>query len=73
MNTIKEANSIILSQLVQVLEVLPDDAYSQSLELLQGSSIGQHVRHTFDFYECFFEVSESCIISSDRRKSDIRS
>ncbi len=72
MNTIKEANSIILNQLVQVLEGLPDDGYGQALELLQGSSIGQHVRHTIEFYECFFEGIESGIISYDNRKRDFR-
>ena len=48
----KQGTAIILSQISDLLENLSNEQYRQPLELFNGSSLGQHVRHILDFYYC---------------------
>ena len=41
------------------------DQYTQKLPVLNGSSIGQHVRHAIKFFQCLFEELSTIIINSD--------
>lgn len=68
---IQVAAKDVVHQLSTLLEKLTPQVYAQSLEVLNGSSIGQHVRHTLEFFTCLFEGEETGIVDYDARKRDI--
>ena len=41
--------------------------YSQNLSILNGNSVGKHVRHILDLFECLLD-SENGIVNYDERK-----
>ncbi|MEM7548349.1 MAG: DinB family protein [Bacteroidota bacterium] len=60
----------IFMQLQQPLVQLSEDEYTKPLELLSNSSIGQHVRHTLEFFVCLQEGVKSGVVNYDKRKHD---
>ena len=50
--TAKEGNYHLIQQITDLLLQFNDHNYTQKLPLLSGSSIGQHVRHILEFYQC---------------------
>lgn len=58
-----------LHQLAQILHQLSDKDYTQPLEILNGQTIGKHVRHIVEFYQCL--VESDLTISYDERKRNI--
>ncbi|WP_109832894.1 DinB family protein [Reichenbachiella versicolor] len=61
----------IFNQLSELLTRLSDTDYSRTLPILNGSSIGQHVRHTLEFYTCLFEGIPNGTVDYDSRRRDI--
>lgn len=47
----------IRSQLESIFSTIDNNQYSASLDAFNGSSIGMHVRHIFDFYACILHGS----------------
>jgi len=47
--------------------VLSDEIYSRPLDILSGSSIGQHMRHIVEFYTCLLSQLHRQIINYDQR------
>ncbi len=72
MNIIKKANVEILEKLKFVLNQMNSTDYNKGLKVLNWVSIGQHVRHIIEFYQCLFEGVKSNIIDYDARKRDLR-
>lgn len=68
----KQGTDIILQQMVELLEKLGDEAYSQPLPLFNGSSIGQHFRHIVDFYGCLVRGAADGRIDYANRERDTR-
>lgn len=48
----KQGNAAIITQIRHLLDQLPQPAYTRPLDVLHGSSVGQHFRHILDFYQC---------------------
>ncbi len=71
--TPKEETRFILQQLTEVLALLPAKVYAQPLEIFSGSSVGQHFRHIYNFYEILFNNWQKGIIdyAARRRKTTI--
>lgn len=69
MNLIK-ANQEILSQISQVLENISKAQYEQKIPVLNNSSLGQHIRHTLEFFTCLNKSSGSGIVNYDQREHD---
>ena len=65
------ASLSVLKQLHDLLAQLTTDEYTQKLPVLNGSSIGQHVRHTIEFFQCLFEGFSTGIINYDARKRNL--
>ena len=65
------ASFAVLKQLHGLLSQLTTDEYTQKLPVLNGSSIGQHVRHTIEFFQCLFEGFSTGIINYDARKRNL--
>jgi uncharacterized damage-inducible protein DinB len=72
MNLLRLTNQHILSQLADLLEEMSDEAYTTALPLLHGSSVGQHVRHTVEFYDCLLQQSVQGYVNYDARQRDYR-
>jgi len=61
-----------LLQIKDILQVIEENTYSQKVEILSGSSIGQHIRHVLEFYIILVSGSFSGTLSYDKRKRDHR-
>jgi uncharacterized damage-inducible protein DinB len=69
--SLQKTNSYILSELIDHIEQLPQDSYVQKLPVLSGSSIGQHIRHIVEFYECLVKGIQSGTVNYDARKRNL--
>jgi uncharacterized damage-inducible protein DinB len=68
---LKDASVNILNQLSTLLHQLDSITYTAPLDLLSGSSIGMHIRHIVEFYDCLLKGAAHEIIDYDARKRDI--
>jgi len=62
----------ILSQLEDIVEQFSPQDFSRPSSTLGGSSIGQHLRHTLEFFQCLETGFEAGVINYDRRNHDKR-
>ena len=60
----------LLDQLGSVIDQLQDQDFSREIPTLSGSSIGQHIRHTIEFFLCVIDGINSGVINYDKRKHD---
>lgn len=60
----------ILDQLGSMLTQIRDEDYSRGSVALSGSSIGQHLRHTLEFFVCLENGYEKGVINYDKRSHD---
>ena len=68
--TLSEAASETLSQLAVIVDrILPQD-FSKPSEALGGSTIGQHIRHTLEFFTCLQRGYENGTVNYDERPHD---
>lgn len=58
----------ILDQIAVTINQLSDEQYAVSLPVLSNNSIGKHVRHVIEFYECLILGYESGAVNYDLRK-----
>ena len=49
---------------------LSDEQFALKLKVLNGSSIGAHVRHIIEFYNCLLEFDFRRTVNYDNRKRD---
>ncbi|MDI9879375.1 hypothetical protein [Flectobacillus longus] len=68
----KDISLQIIKQLEDVLSCLNVTQYTKPLAVFNGSSLGQHVRHTVEFFQCLIEGLESGIVDYDARKRDMQ-
>ncbi len=59
-----------LTHLQLLIQRLSDVQLGESLEILGGSSVGNHVRHILEFYICLCEALETGELNYDLRKRD---
>ena len=45
--------------------------YGKKLEILSGSSVGQHVRHILELYQCLLEGAQTNEVNYDNRKRNL--
>jgi hypothetical protein len=62
----------VVQQLTDLLEQLTSSQYSQSLAVLNGSSIGQHTRHIVEFYLCLLQGASSGVVDYDARERNFQ-
>ena len=60
----------LCEQLSATLTLLSDDQYSSSLEILSGASIGQHLRHITDMFECLQQGLGNGTVNYEARQRD---
>ena len=60
----------LLSQLNQIIDSCKEDDFSRPLTELSGSTFGQHIRHTLEFFICLFDAKNNGVVNYDQRKHD---
>ncbi|WP_424962722.1 hypothetical protein [Ekhidna sp.] len=60
----------LLHQLNHVIDSCRDQDFSKPLDELSGSTFGQHVRHTLEFFICLFDAKNDGYVNYDQRKHD---
>lgn len=71
MMKISEVAISVLSPLKEVIEKLDDTQYGHASALLSGSTIGKHVRHTLEFFDCLLDDLDSGQVNYDHRKRQL--
>jgi len=60
----------ILSQLTEVVHQISEEDFTKQIESLGQSTIGQHLRHTLEFFICLEQGFEKGLINYDKRAHD---
>ncbi|MBS1740487.1 DinB family protein [Elizabethkingia miricola] len=61
-----------LSEINNLLNKLSQEQYNAKLEVLTQASIGQHVRHIIEFYQCLFDSAHTRKVNYDVRQRDLK-
>jgi len=61
------AGNTILSQLSDVIEQITDEDFRKPSQALSNSTIGQHLRHTLEFFICLEQGYELSVVNYDKR------
>lgn len=69
MQLIQSSHSI-LSQLASLIDQIDESDFSKPVPTLGHSSIGQHLRHTLEFFLCLEAGCEKGIVNYDKRAHD---
>jgi hypothetical protein len=67
---LNKACSNILSQLTNLVEQLSEKDFVKPVGTLGNSTIGQHLRHTLEFFICLDQGFEKGLINYDKRAHD---
>lgn len=67
---LKKACSNILSQLGDLVEQISGSDFVKPAETLSFSTIGQHLRHTLEFFICFEHGFNKGVVNYDKRAHD---
>jgi hypothetical protein len=59
-----------LLEIKALLNGLSKEQFNRKLEILSDASIGQHVRHILEFYQCLFHGNASKTVNYDLRQRD---
>lgn len=65
-----KASNTILSQLGSVVDQISETDFTKPCPSLGNSSIGQHLRHTLEFYLCLEAGFKSGVVNYDKRAHD---
>lgn len=68
---VRDINLQKLEELRALLSILPSDLYKMAQSTLNGSTVGQHIRHILEFYTCLLEGLKSGCICYDKRARDL--
>lgn len=72
MSQLIRACGTILDQLSDAVQQLTDAEFAQPSATLGGSSIGQHLRHTLEFFMCLEQGYDQGLVNYDRRAHDTK-
>lgn len=61
----------IINDLIHLLQQVSDADYSKKIERLSNSTIGQHVRHSIEMYQCIINSCNEEEVNYSKRKRDI--
>lgn len=68
--TLSKAATNILSQLADLVKQIQEADFRKPTETLNGATIGQHVRHTIEFFLCLQSGYKERVINYDKRAHD---
>jgi uncharacterized damage-inducible protein DinB len=61
----------LLGQLQNLVEQITADDFKAPSRAMNGSSLGQHIRHTLEFFFCLQEGLQKGVVNYDKRKHDM--
>ncbi|MBK6730470.1 MAG: hypothetical protein IPG60_05715 [Bacteroidetes bacterium] len=67
-----EAAGNSLNQVSALLVNLSNQEYSRPLSILHNASIGKHVRHIINFYQCVINPQDNNVVCYDARERDLQ-
>jgi len=67
---IKEAGENILDQISHVIEQITETDFIKPVKAFNGATIGQHFRHSLEFFQCMMNGYADGLVSYDKRKHD---
>lgn len=67
----KAGTQIVITQIIELLQTIDNERYTQPVVVFNGSSIGQHIRHIIDFYLCLIRGCEVSNIDYDKRARNL--
>ena len=70
MHRIIAYNRALLEQAQGLLDQLDDAVFAQPRDLLFGATIGQHMRHVVEYYQCLLAQRDEGLVCYDRRRRD---
>ncbi len=70
--TLQHTTRDIFIQLSDCLHQLSNEQYSSSLPVLSGNTIGKHVRHILEFFECLTSGIDLNLVDYDNRRRDLK-
>jgi hypothetical protein len=62
----------VFIQLSDVLNKLTDEEYTQQSKILFSATIGQHVRHVIELFQCLQNGYDEGVVNYEKRKRDYR-
>ncbi|TND05100.1 MAG: hypothetical protein FD123_3720 [Bacteroidetes bacterium] len=68
--SLQETSATIMKQIIGVVDQLGETGFSKPLSVLNGNTIGKHVRHIVEFYDCLVRGYCGGIVNYDERKRD---
>lgn len=68
----KEGNEYILRQIDDLLLQVDREIYARPLDLFQGATIGQHIRHILNFYQALLRGADKGLIDYADRERDLQ-
>ncbi len=60
----------LLFQLDKIIDECKSDDFVKPLKELNGTTFGQHIRHTLEFFICLYDARNDQRVSYDQRKHD---
>lgn len=69
---LSQATFSILDQVESVINQMKDDDYTKPVDVFNNSTIGQHFRHTLEFFQILMAGYDAGLISYDKRNHDKR-
>ena len=67
---IKSACLNVLNQIDEVLAQISEEDYRKPITTLSNATVGQHVRHTLEFFQCLKSGVERGVVNYDLRTRD---
>ena len=68
---LQQAVNTIFVQLAETLQQLSQQEYAQPCSTLSNNTIGQHVRHIIELFQCLEKGYEHGVVNYEKRKRDI--
>jgi hypothetical protein len=69
---LKEPIQHVFIQLSYALDQLTDDQYVEPSSILFNATIGQHVRHIIELFQCLENGYDEAVVNYEKRKRDYR-
>lgn len=70
MKHLSDSCLFILDQLEATFETVRPEDFTQPSQALSGSTLGQHLRHTLEFFICLKDGVRSGVVNYDKRRHD---
>jgi len=66
----KEGAIQLIDQIIATIQVIPKTDYARPMEVFNGSTLGKHFRHIFDFFNCLIEQCDCKSVDYAKRERD---